>query len=352
MQGKITVAAGAAVLAAALATLFILGCSSGPEFNPLPVGAGSRTPALIDTPHAPVTGAASPTATNTSESPTASPTAATTPTPTPGLLIFDPTPAPPSPVLDPAEYVMASLRQLEYRDSMSVRSTVTLDAVANSKTSAAGREAAVTDSAISVLVEGDYAVSYIDTNVFRNGVSTVRSDRYQSFHLRFFNGSFEGEDQVNAGADGLPDAELEAVEGRFVTDTTDHNFEIHETHWDLLEDMYPGPRPNAAMFLSLALSGGRIVELNLNSWIEFAPGEVRLTGTEILDGNELQVFEAHRTRLGGDVEQWTFWIGTDGLLRRIELNMSNERIPARNIQSAELEFLSWGDCMEGYACGW
>lgn len=44
------------------------------------------------------------------------------------------------------------------------------------------------------------------------------------------------------------------------------------------------------------------------------------------------------------------WIGDGGFVKRIELTMSNERSQERNIQSAELEFLDIGDCLEGYAC--
>jgi hypothetical protein len=94
------------------------------------------------------------------------------------------------------------------------------------------------------------------------------------------------------------------------------------------------------VFLSLALSGGRIVETNLVGWLFFAPDEVWQTGTASTGGSEVNVFRASRSRSNGDIDEWTFWIGDDGLLRRIELTMSNALNPARNIEHAELEFLN------------
>lgn len=280
--------------AATLASAFILACAGGPEFNPLPPA--SVSPSTTPTPtHTSVSGVGSPTAVATEAPQSPGPDSAF-PTPTQGLLIFEPTPAPPSPILDPAEYVMASMRQLEWRESLSVRSKVTLDAVVDA-------EDAVTGPDLSVQVEGEYEMVPVALPIIRNGVQLVVN--YPSFHLLFFN-------QTDAGGETArpPDAELEAVENRFVTNTTGHNFKIHETLRDLLDDLYPGQRPNMAIFLSLALSGGRIVDTDLRSWMSFAQNEVRLTGTDSLDGDRFRVFEASRTRLNRDVEEWTFWTGS------------------------------------------
>jgi hypothetical protein len=148
------------------------------------------------------------------------------------------------------------------------------------------------------------------------------------FHLRFL--------QEQAGSAALLKSETVARQSRLITDTTVNRLKTYPTYVEWRDDR-DRAEAGTAMFISLALTGGRIIEDNhLSEWPGFEVEQVIQIGQIRQDGSEFNVFEANRVNKNGDTEKWKVWVGRDGLPKRIELTVESEA-PGRSVRGAEIE---------------
>lgn len=99
------------------------------------------------------------------------------------------------------------------------------------------------------------------------------------------------------------------------------------------------------MFISLALTGGRIIEDDSYKWPGFEGEEVIQIGHMGQDGSEFNVFQANRVNKNGDAEEWKVWVDGDRLPRRIELNIESED-PVRSLRDAEMDITYSGETFQ------
>jgi hypothetical protein len=156
------------------------------------------------------------------------------------------------------------------------------------------------------------------------------------FHLRFL--------QERSGSGGPVETEIVAHERRVTRNTTVNELRAYASYAEWRNDS-DRMQAGMAMFISLALTGGRIIEDDLSQWPGFEVEQVVQTGRIGQDGSEFNVFEAQRVNESGDEEDWNVWVGSDGLPKRIELTVQSED-QDRSVRGAEMEITYSGKTFE------
>lgn len=221
---------------------------------------------------------------------------------------------------------------MEWQESVSIQSKFYWPVAVESE--AGGESGNENADEVLVEVEGDFELVLL-YNTGDPAIFAVFEDREPEFHLLF--------SQEQPGSPTPLKTEILARLGRLVTDTTVNNLKTYRTVAEWRNDfdrekLYPG----IAMFISLALTGGRIVEDDFGPWITFEPGEVIQTVEAGEDGSEFDVYEANRVNENGDKEDWRVWIDGDNRPTRIELTIISEN-PGRSLRGAELEITYTGE---------
>jgi hypothetical protein len=212
---------------------------------------------------------------------------------------------------------------MQWQEAASVKSKLYWPVAAGTETSAGQADAQ--DSEVYVHAEGDFRWERIYDREWIHA-----RDNLRDFHLRF---TLE-----QPGLAGPAEAEVVAHQSRIVKDTLGTALKVYRSVAEWRGDI-ENETKNAgmAMFISLALTGGRLTEDLFGAWFWFWPGEVAETHETGPDGRRVTVFEAERVnRKTRDSEEWKVWLDSAGRPSRIELTIDS-RDPARSVRDAELE---------------
>jgi hypothetical protein len=220
--------------------------------------------------------------------------------------------------------------RMELWESVLVRSRFYLPVAADAEIVSAGEQV----DEVLVEVEGDLTV--ILSAPYSDSPFNVFGEPRTDFHLLFL--------QEQPGSAAPIETEIVAHENRLTKDTTVNKLRTYATHAEWWND-YGRRQAGIAMFIWLALTGGRIIEDDLYEWPEFEGEEVIQTEWRGHNGSEFNVFEANRVNESGDAEEWKVWVDGDGLPRRIELSIESED-PTSSVHDAEMEITYSGETFQ------
>jgi hypothetical protein len=178
-----------------------------------------------------------------------------------------------------------------------------------------------------VTIEGEYEM--LPFNTIDPSPQKVLVDSFPWFQLRF--------SQEHAGPDTPVIGEIECRKGWLARDTTGSGLQLYASWNESQREAYNARKaPGIALFISVALTGGRIAEYQMYQWMTFERGQVVQTQELGPYGSGFAVYEAARVNKNGDTEEWKVWVDHNARPNRVELTIESDD-PARSVREAELE---------------
>lgn len=258
-----------------------------------------------------------------------------TPTPGPPVVLANGQVYPPgsrvlsgAPVLAdlPESNLREAFERIQWQEAASVKSKFYWPAVEES--------AADENDMMLVQAEGEYKLTVIEDDDASD--SAFLLNNASDFHLHFL--------QELPGVADPTESEIEAQGTRLVTDTLGTGLKIYPSlaAW---QDDVDREMSGMMMFISLALTGGRLVGDDVAELFTFQRGEVTETTRTGLYNRRDSMFEANRVNDNGDGEEWRIWLDFYERPERIELSVTSEN-PERSVIRAELEITYSVDVLE------